>query len=102
MYLGIRTNQTEYPLDDVSLEIAYGWAEGYLDETGQEGYETYSVLIVAYDSTLIGKLPYNEPFENYDVNFFTDKAKQKIPSEKSSNGTLFSKLFYKDYLRIFK
>ena len=32
MFLGIRTNQTEYPLEDVSLEIAYGWAEGYLDE----------------------------------------------------------------------
>ena len=37
MFLGIRTNQTEYPLDNVSLEIAYGWAEGYLDETGHEG-----------------------------------------------------------------
>ena len=72
MFLGIRTNQTEYPLEDVSLEIAYGWAEEYLDDTGHEGYETYSVLIVAYDSTLIGKLPYNEPSENYDVNFFTD------------------------------
>ena len=72
MYLGIRTNQTEYPLDDVSLEIAYGWAEGYLDETGQEGYEPYSVLIVAYDSTLIGNLPYNEPSENYDAYFSTD------------------------------
>ena len=72
MFLGIRTNQTEYPLDDVSLEIAYGWAEGYLDETGQEGYETYSVLIVAYDSTLIGNLPYNEPSENYDAYFSTD------------------------------
>ena len=72
MFLGIRTNQTEYPLEDVSLEIAYGWAEGYLDETGHEGYETYSVLIVAYDSTLIGKLPYNEPSENYDAYFSTD------------------------------
>ena len=72
MFLGIRTNQTEYPLDDVSLEIAYGWAEGYLDETGHEGYETYSVLIVAYDSTLIGNLPYNEPSENYDAYFSTD------------------------------
>ena len=72
MFLGIRTNQTEYPLEDVSLEIAYGWAEGYLDETGHEGYETYSVLIVAYDSTLLGKLPYNEPSENYDAYFSTD------------------------------
>ena len=72
MFLGIRTNQTEYPLEDVSLEIAYGWAKGYLDETGHEGYETYSVLIVAYDSTLIGKLPYNEPSENYDAYFSTD------------------------------
>ena len=72
MYLGIRTNQTEYPLEDVSLEIAYGWAEGYLDETGHEGYEPYSVLIVAYDSTLIGNLPYNEPSENYDAYFSTD------------------------------
>ncbi len=72
MFLGIRTNQTEYPLDDVSLEIAYGWAEGYLDETGHEGYETYSVLIVAYDRTLVGELPYNEPTENYDAYFSTD------------------------------
>ena len=72
MFLGIRTNKTEYPLEDVSLEIAYGWAEGYLDETGHEGYETYSVLIVAYDSTLIGKLPYNEPSENYNANFSTE------------------------------
>ena len=72
MFLGIRTNQTEYPLEDVSLEISYGWAEGYVDETGHEGYETYSVLIVAYDSTLIGKLPYNEPSENYDAYFSTD------------------------------
>lgn len=72
MFLGIRTNQTEYPLEDVSLEIAYGWAEGYLDETGHEGYETYSVLIVAYDSTLIGNLPYNEPSKNYDAYFSTD------------------------------
>ena len=72
MFLGIRTNQTEYLLDDVSLEIAYGWAEGYVDETGHEGYETYSVLIVAYDSTLVGKLPYNEPSENYNANFSTE------------------------------
>ena len=71
MFLGIRTNQTEYPLEDVSLEIAYGWAEGYVDETGHEGYETYSVLIVAYDSTLIGKLPYNEPSESYEQIFST-------------------------------
>ena len=72
MFLGIRTNQTEYPLDDVSLEIAYGWAEGYLDETGHEGYEPYSVLIVAYDWTLNGALPYREPTENYDAYFSTD------------------------------
>ena len=72
MFLGIRTNQTEYPLEDVSLEISYGWAEGYVDETGHDGYETYSVLIVAYDSTLIGKLPYNEPSENYNANFSTE------------------------------
>ena len=72
MFLGIRTNQTEYPLEDVSLEIAYGWAEGYLDSSSHEGYDNYSVLIVAYDSTLIGKLPYNEPSENYDAYFSTD------------------------------
>ena len=72
MFLGIRTNQTEYPLEDVSLEIAYGWAEGYLDETGHEGYEPYSVLIVAYDWTLNGALPYREPTENYDAYFSTD------------------------------
>ena len=71
MFLGIRTNQTEYPLEDVSLETSYGWAEGYVDETGHEGYETYSVLIVAYDSTLIGKLPYNEPSESYEQIFST-------------------------------
>lgn len=72
MFLGIRTNQTEYPLDDVSLEIAYGWAEGYIDETGHEGYEPYSVLIVAYDWTLNGELPYREPTENYDAYFSTN------------------------------
>ena len=72
MFLGIRTNQTEYPLDVVSLEIAYGWAEGYLDETGYEGYEPYSVLIVAYEHTLIGDLPYSEPSENYNSYFTTD------------------------------
>ena len=72
MFLGIRTNQTEYPLDNVSLEIAYGWAEGYLDETGHEGYEPYSVLIVAYDWTLNGALPYREPTKNYDAYFSTD------------------------------
>ena len=72
MFLGIRTDQTEYPLDDVSLEIAYGWAEGYLDETGHEGYEPYSVLIVAYDWTLNGALPYREPTENYDAYFSAD------------------------------
>ena len=72
MFLGIRTNQIEYPLDDVSLEIAYGWAEGYLDSSSHEGYDNYSVLIVAYDSTLIGKLPYNEPSENYNANFSTE------------------------------
>ena len=72
MFLGIRTNQTEYPLEDVSLEIAYGWAEGYLDETGHEGYEPYSVLIVAYDWTLNGELPYREPTENYNANFSTE------------------------------
>ena len=72
MFLGIRTNQTEYLLDDVSLEIAYGWAEGYVDETGHEGYEPYSVLIVAYDWTLNGALPYREPTENYDAYFSTD------------------------------
>ena len=72
MFLGIRTNQTEYPLDNVSLEIAYGWAEGYLDETGHEGYEPYSVLIVAYAWTLNGELPYREPSENYDAYFSKD------------------------------
>lgn len=72
MFLGIRTNQIEYPLDNVSLEIAYGWAEGYLDEIGYEGYETYSVLIVAYDWTILGELPYREPTENYDAYFSTD------------------------------
>lgn len=72
MFLGIRTNQTEYLLDDVSLEIAYGWAEGYVDETGHEGYEPYSVLIVAYDWTLNGALPYREPTENYDAYFSAD------------------------------
>ena len=72
MFLGIRTNQTEYLLDDVSLEIAYGWAEGCLDETGHEGYEPYSVLIVAYDWTLNGALPYREPTENYDAYFSAD------------------------------
>ena len=29
-------------------------------------------MIVAYDSTLIGKLPYNEPSENYNANFSTE------------------------------
>ena len=72
MFLGIRTNQIEYPLDDVSLEIAYGWAEGYLDSSSYEGYDNYSVLIVAYDWTLNGELPYREPTENYDAYFSTD------------------------------
>ena len=72
MFLGIRTNQTEYPLDNVSLEIAYGWAEGYLDSSSHEGYDNYSVLIVAYDWTLNGELPYREPTENYDAYFSTD------------------------------
>ena len=72
MFLGIRTNQTEYPLEDVSLEIAYGWAEGYLDSSSHEGYDNYSVLIVAYDWTLNGELPYREPTENYDAYFSTD------------------------------
>lgn len=72
MFLGIRTNQIEYPLDDVSLEIAYGWAEGYLDSSSHEGYDNYSVLIVAYDWTLNGELPYREPTENYDAYFSTD------------------------------
>ena len=71
MFLGIRTNQTEYPLDDVSLEIAYGWAEGYLDSSIRKGYDNYSVLIVAY-WTLNGELPYREPTENYDAYFSTD------------------------------
>ena len=71
MFLGIRTNQTEYPLEDVSLEIAYGWAEGYLDSSSHEGYDNYSVLIVAYDWTLNGELPYREPTENYDAYFST-------------------------------
>ena len=72
MFLGIRTNQIEYPLDDVSLEIAYGWAEGYLDSSSHEEYDNYSVLIVAYDWTLNGELPYREPTENYDAYFSTD------------------------------
>ncbi|MBQ8311082.1 MAG: hypothetical protein IJX80_08745 [Clostridia bacterium] len=72
MFLGIRTNQTEYSLDDVSLEIAYGWPEGYLDYSSHEGYENYSVLIVAYDWTMLGTLPYGEPTENYDAYFSTD------------------------------
>ena len=71
MFLGIRTNQTEYPLDDVFLEIAYGWAEGYLDSSIRKGYDNYSVLIVAY-WTLNGELPYHEPTENYDAYFSTD------------------------------
>ena len=69
MFLGIRTNQTEYPLDNVTLEIAYGWPEDYLDYSSHEGYENYSVLIVAYDWTLIGNLPYREPIENYETYF---------------------------------
>ena len=103
MFLGIRTNQTEYPLEDVSLEIAYGWAKGYLDETEHEGYETYSVLIVAYDSTLIGKLPYNEPSENYDAYFSTDnfcvlkEIKDDFSNDKyvvTTSGSLKAKVEY--------
>ena len=103
MFLGIRTNQTEYPLEDVSLEIAYGWAEGYVDETGHEGYETYSVLIVAYDSTLIGNLPYNEPSENYDAYFSTNnlcvlkEIKDDFSNDKyvvTASGSWKSKVWY--------
>ena len=103
MFLGIRTNQTEYPLDDVSLEIAYGWAEGYIDETGHEGYEPYSVLIVAYDWTLNGALPYREPTENYDAYFSTDnlcvlkEIKDDFSNDKyvvTASGSWKSKVWY--------
>ena len=103
MFLGIRTNQTEYPLDDVSLEIAYGWAEGYLDSSSHEGYDNYSVLIVAYDWTLNGELPYREPTENYDAYFSTDnlcvlkEIKDDFSNDKyvvTTSGSLGAKVEY--------
>lgn len=103
MFLGIRTNQTEYPLDNVSLEIAYGWAEGYLDSSSHEGYDNYSVLIVAYDWTLNGELPYREPTENYDAYFSTDslcvlkEIKEDFSNDKyvvTTSGSLGAKVQY--------
>ena len=103
MFLGIRTNQIEYPLDDVSLEIAYGWAEGYLDSSSHEGYDNYSVLIVAYDWTLNGELPYREPTENYDAYFSTDslyvlkEIKEDFSNDKyvvTTSGSLGAKVQY--------
>ena len=103
MFLGIRTNQTEYPLDDVSLEIAYGWAEGYLDSSSHEGYNNYSVLIVAYDWTLNGELPYREPTESYDAYFSTDRLcvlkeiKEDFSNDKyivTTSGSLGAKVEY--------
>ena len=103
MFLGIRTNQTEYPLEDVSLEIAYGWAEGYLDSSSHEGYDNYSVLIVAYDWTLNGELPYREPNENYDAYFSTDslcvlkEIKEDFSNDKyvvTTSGSLGAKVQY--------
>ena len=103
MFLGIRTNQTEYPLDDVSLELAYGWAEGYLDSSSHEGYENYSVLIVAYDWTLNGELPYREPTENYDAYFSTEslcvlkEIKDDFSNDKyvvTTSGSLGAKVEY--------
>ena len=103
MFLGIRTNQIEYPLDDVSLEIDYGWAEGYLDSSSHEGYDNYSVLIVAYDWTLNGELPYREPTENYDAYFSTDslcvlkEIKEDFSNDKyvvTTSGSLGAKVEY--------
>lgn len=103
MFLGIRTNQTEYPLDNVSLEIAHGWLEGYLDYSSHEGYDNYSVLIVAYDWTLNGKLPYKEPSKNYDAYFSTDslcvlkEIKEDFSNDKytvTTSGSLGAKVQY--------
>ena len=72
MFIGIRTNQIEYEIEDVTLEIAYGWPEHALDSSSHQGYENYSVLIVVYDWTMFGELPYANPTGRYESYFDKD------------------------------
>ena len=102
MFIGVRTNKTEYPKDNVSLNISYGWPEGYTDESGLEGYESYSVLISAYNYKALSNLPYRDPTDNYssyfsEDNFFVLREIKDLSEEKyitKTSGTLTAKVDY--------
>lgn len=83
MFIGVKTNKLKYYTDYVQLDVAFGWADGYLNESGQENYDNYSVLIVAYDDDAVGDLSYNQPVSDYSSYFSSDKifVLKEIPKE---------------------
>lgn len=74
MFIGIQTNQVEYPLDDVSLDISYGWPEEFVEGHVGENQEGFAVLIVAYDWTMVGNLPFDEPQADYNAYISADNV----------------------------
>lgn len=83
MFIGAKTNKLKYYTDYVQFDVAYGWDPDFLFQSSQENYENYSVLIVAYDWTMIGNVPYREPTEDYESFFSTDGlfVLKEIPKE---------------------
>ena len=69
--LGIQTNQTEYEIENVNLDIYYGWHESYFCQT--QGYEWEGVVIFASDSVL----PINEFFNDEFVDYYDLKDVKK-------------------------
>lgn len=63
MHIGIQTNETEYPIDNIKLDIYYGWHKHCFLE--QQGYENIGVFILAHESSLSGDKILGYEFDNY-------------------------------------
>jgi hypothetical protein len=65
MNLGIQTNVTQYDINNVELDIYYGWEESFFNS--REGYENIAAVIYAHDAALS-----SEKSLEYELNDFKD------------------------------
>lgn len=63
MHIGIQTNETEFPIDNIRLDIYYGWHKDSFLE--QQGYENIGVVILAYESSISSDKILWYEFDNY-------------------------------------
>ena len=61
--LGIQTNQTEYEINNVNLDIYYGWSESYFVEAN--GYSYEAVVIFVHDAIVSAHEMYDLDFNDY-------------------------------------